>query len=362
MSEKKTVLITGVTGQDGSLLAEMYLARDYEVIGLKRRKANDDLGCLKYVTRRNDIQLVDGDVTDLGSLVKLCSKTKPHIFINTAAQSHVGVSFDLPDVTVASTGVGVTNCLEALRISGCAHHTHFLQLSTSEMFGGVGDSQGALSESSPMRPKSPYAVAKLFGYHMTQVYRDSYGMHASNSICFNHEEPFRRGEQFVTRKISMGVARIYDALDRMEEHIPKIKLGNLQARRDWGRAKDFCEAMMLIVDHDKPDDYVIATGKSHSIEDFLTEAFNVIGFDSWKAWVEHDENFKRPNEVHDLIGDSSKIRNVLGWKPTSTFQELVRDMVEADVLLEGGTRLLECLREEQLDNLVQPGLRIIGRA
>lgn len=341
----KTVVITGVHGQDGSILAQKYLARGYKVYGLIRHKASGDIGCLEHVPERDEIELIEGDVTDLSSLIRLCKYARPDIFINAAAQSHVGLSFQMPEYTMQATGHGVVNCLEAIKI--CEHDTRFLQLSSSEMFGGVGDSQTLLDENSPMIPKSPYAAAKLLGYNTTKVYRESYGMHASNSICFNHEEPGRRGKQFVTRKICLGIVDLL-----LSNFQTKIQLGNLKAKRDWGLASDYCDAMMLILDHDTPDDYVIATGETYSIEDFLQEAFDHIEVGPWQDFVQIDSGLYRPNEVHTLIGDYSKIKNKLGWKPTCKFKDLVIKMLAFDLNAAG----IEYIQDPE-----PVGLKVLGR-
>jgi GDPmannose 4,6-dehydratase len=345
---KKTAIVTGASGQDGSILCELLIERDYKVVGLIRRKSNADLGNLNLVPNKDDIEIVEGDIMDLSCLCRLGKLFRPKVFINTAAQSHVGLSFETPVDAVYNTGVGVLNCLESLKTTsqyGCS----FLQLSTSEMFGGTDGA--ALNEASPMIPKSPYAAAKLYGYHITKIYRESYGLHASNIIAFNHEEPGRRGPKFVTRKITLGIANLV----RTNFKGPKIVLGNLDAKRDWGRARDYCGAMIKIVEAEQADDYVVATGETHSVREFLDIAFKHVGVSDWSGFVEVDQSLIRPNEVHVLLGDHSKISNSLGWQPTTTFTELVQSMVNWD---------LDTLsnQEDNLVGLETPGLKILARS
>lgn len=345
---KKTVLLTGITGQDGSILAEKYLGLGYNVVGIVRRSTRDSLGVLQQVPDWQTIDLFEGDITDFGGLVKIYEEVGPDIFINTAAQSHVGLSFEQPGYTIQATGVGVANCLEVIRLS--KHKARFLQLSSSEMFGGVETPQGEviLSEESPMLPKSPYAAAKLFGYHITKIYRESYGMHASNSICFNHEEPGRRGAKFVTRKITRGIAELI-----LSGYKTKLKLGNIDAKRDWGMASDYCEGMMLIVDHDVPGDYVLATGETYSVRDFLDKAFGCIGIQDWTPYVEIDKSLFRPNEVNTLIGNYTHIRETLGWVPKTSFDSLVKQMLYWD---------LHDMGVDPLVGKTSQGLKILAKA
>lgn len=345
----KKVLLTGITGQDGSILAEKYLQRGYSVNGIVRRATRDSLGALELVPNRQAIALYEGDVTDFGGLVKIYEEVKPDIFINAAAQSHVGLSFDQPGYTIQATGVAVGNCLEVIRLSRIK--ARFLQLSSSEMFGGLDTSVPGVSildENSYMEPRSPYAAAKLFGYNLTKIYRVSYGLHASNSICFNHEEPGRRGPNFVTRKITRGIANLIKS-----GYTEKIKLGNIDAYRDWGWASDYCEGMMMILDHDTPNDYVLATGETHSVREFLNHAFGVIGIKDWSPYVEFDPALIRPNEVNVLKGDYSFIKNTLGWEPQRTFYSLVKQMLLWDLYDMG---------IDPLVGLEVPGLKILAKA
>jgi GDPmannose 4,6-dehydratase len=319
----KKALITGITGQDGSYLAEFLLSKGYEVHGLIRRSST-------FNTERIDHIYVDpheanvrlflhyGDITDSGQLTNLIYNIRPDEIYHLAAQSHVRVSFDMPEFTGDVTGIGTTRLLEAIRRSGIK--TRYYQASSSEMFG---DASAPQNEETPLSPRSPYAVAKVYAYWMARNYREGYGMFAVNGILFNHESP-RRGETFVTRKITKGLARIKYKLQ------DKIYLGNLKAKRDWGYAKDFVEAMWLMLQQEVPDDYVIATGESHSVEDFLEEAFGYAGLD-WKDYVDIDPRYFRPTEVEFLQGDASKAKKKLNWEPKIKFKELVRIMVDADL-------------------------------
>jgi GDPmannose 4,6-dehydratase len=323
MSQGKKALVTGITGQDGSYLAEFLLGKGYEVHGLVRRSST-------FNTRRIDHLYVDpheagarlflhyGDLSDAGQLSHLIYNLQPEEIYHLAAQSHVRVSFDMPEYTGDVTGLGVTRLLEAVRRSGIK--TRFYQASSSELFG---DSPPPQNEETPMRPRSPYAVAKLYGYWMVRNYREAYGLFANNGILFNHESP-RRGETFVTRKITRAVARIKFGLQK------KLYLGNLEARRDWGYAPDFVEAMWLMLQQDAPEDFVIATGEAHSVREFLDEAFAHVNLD-WRDYVEIDPKYFRPTEVDFLWGDAGKARRLLGWEPRVSFKELVRIMVDADL-------------------------------
>jgi GDPmannose 4,6-dehydratase len=319
----KKALITGITGQDGSYLTELLLNKGYEVHGLIRRSST-------FNTERIDHIYVDphepnvklflhfGDITDSGQLTNLIYNIQPDEIYHLAAQSHVRVSFDMPEFTGDVTGIGTTRLLEAIRRSGIK--TKFYQASSSEMFG---DAPSPQSENSPFRPRSPYAIAKVYAYWMAKNYREGYGMFAVNGILFNHESP-RRGETFVTRKITKGLARIKYKLQ------DKVYLGNVKAKRDWGYAKDFVEAMWLMLQQEEPDDYVVATGESHSVEEFLEEAFGYVGLD-WRRYVEIDPRYFRPTDVDFLQGDASKAKGKLGWEPRVRFKELVRIMVDADL-------------------------------
>jgi GDPmannose 4,6-dehydratase len=321
----KKALITGVTGQDGSYLAELLLGKGYEVHGIVRRASTFNRGRLDGIY--SDPQLSEthlflhyGDLTD-GSLVRLLGRLQPEEIYNLGAQSHVRVSFDNPEYTADVNATGTVRLLEAIRESGIK--PHFYQASSSEMYGLV--QEVPQSEKTPFYPRSPYAASKVFAYWMTVNYREAYGMHATNGILFNHESP-RRGEGFVTRKITRAVAHIKAGLQS------KLYLGNLDAKRDWGFAKEYVEAMWLMLQQEQPDDYVVATGETHSVREFLEESFSYAGLD-WKKYVELDPRYLRPSEVDLLIGDASKAKRQLNWEPKVKFKELVRLMVDADVQL-----------------------------
>ena len=316
-------LITGITGQDGSYLAEQLLARGYEVHGLIRRSSSFNTGRLAEIYRdrhESDVKLFlhYADLAESSRLVRLIYEIQPDEVYHLGAQSHVRVSFDIPEYTMDVTGMGTIRMLEAIRDAQIT--PRFYQASSSEMFGSAPPPQG---ENTPFHPRSPYAVAKVMGFWAAVNYRESYGMHASNGILFNHESP-RRGETFVTRKITRALVRIQAGLQE------KLYLGNLDAKRDWGYAPDFTEAMWMIVQHDEPGDYVIATGEMHSVRDFLNAAGGHLGID-WEKVVEIDPTYYRAAEVDALCGDATKAREQLGWEPTVTFNELVKIMVDADV-------------------------------
>jgi len=312
-----TALITGITGQDGSYLAEHLLENGYEVYGLVRRLSTPNESRIR--ASMNRLVLLEGDVTDQSSLNIAVGTAMPDEVYNLAAQSFVATSWNQPVLTGDVTGLGVVRMLEALR--HFSPDARFYQASSSEMFGT--SPQPLKSEATPFHPRSPYAVAKVYGHYATINYRESYGLYCCNGICFNHESP-RRGIEFVTKKISDGVARI--ACGRANE----VRLGNLDVRRDWGFAGDYVKAMWLMLQRDEPDDYVIATGESHSVREFAALAFDHVGLD-WEQYVKIDERFMRPAEVPDLKGDASKARARLGWAPETSFEELVHMMVEADV-------------------------------
>ncbi len=323
MGLPKVALVTGITGQDGSYLAELLLAKGYKVHGLIRRASTFNTGRLEHLYRdphepETRLFLHYGDLTDAGQLTELIYNIRPMEVYHLGAQSHVRVSFDMPEYTGDVTGLGTVRLLEAVRRSGIK--TKFYQASSSELFG---DAPAPQNEATPMRPRSPYAAAKLYSYWLVRNYRDAYGMFAVNGILFNHESP-RRGETFVTRKITRAVARIKLGLQQ------KLYLGNLEARRDWGYAPEYVEAMWLMLQQEEPEDYVIATGESHSVREFLEEAFGYLDLD-WRDYVEIDPRYFRPTEVEFLLGDASKARRQLGWQPKVSFQELVRIMVEADL-------------------------------
>ncbi|KAB2653173.1 MAG: GDP-mannose 4,6-dehydratase [Verrucomicrobia bacterium] len=322
----KKALITGITGQDGSYLAELLLSKGYEVHGIVRRASSFNRQRLDAIYedpkfREVRLFLHYGDLGESGSLTRLLHEIKPDEVYNLAAQSHVRVSFDAPEYTLDIGGTGTLRLLEAIRQTG--QNPRFYQASSSEMYGKVREIPQ--TELTPFHPRSPYAVAKVCAYWATVNYRESYDMHASNGILFNHESP-RRGESFVTRKITMGVAQIKAGLQN------KLALGNLDAKRDWGYAKEYVEAMWLMLQQDKADDYVIATGETHSVREFLEESFAHVGL-NWEKYVVQDARYMRPAEVDLLIGDPTKAEKQLGWKPKTKFKDLVKIMVDADIEL-----------------------------
>jgi GDPmannose 4,6-dehydratase len=316
---KKKALITGITGQDGSHLAELLLSMDYEVVGMVRRTSTVTFDRIAHL--RDRITLVPGDMLDQVSLIHILNEHQPREVYNLAAQSFVQTSWNQPVFTGEVTALGVTRILDAIRIADPT--IRFYQASSSEMFGKV--REVPQSEETPFYPRSPYGVAKVYGHWITINYRESYGLYATSGILFNHEGP-RRGLEFVTRKISHSVARIKLGLD------DELRLGNLDARRDWGWAPDYVRAMWLMLQQDQPDDYVIATGETHSVREFVEQAFDHVGLD-WQDYVVQDERFMRPAEVDLLVGDPSKAREQLGWQPEVGFQELVQRMVDADMAL-----------------------------
>ncbi len=321
---RKIALITGITGQDGSYLAELLLKKGYAVYGLIRRASQFNTQRIDHLYQdphEKDVRLrlVYGDLNDASSLNRIMKTVQPDEVYNLGAQSHVKVSFEVPEYTGEVVALGTTRLLEAIRDSGIK--TRFYQASSSEMYGNA--DQFPQNETTPFKPRSPYAAAKVYGYWMTVNYREAYQMFACNGILFNHESP-RRGETFVTRKITMGLARIKHKVQ------DKIYLGNLQAKRDWGFAGDYMEAVWLMLQQDKPDDYVIATGQTHSVREFLEEAFGYAGL-NWKKYVAIDKRYFRPTEVDCLIGDSLKAKKQLGWRPKVDFNGLVRMMVDADM-------------------------------
>ena len=322
----KKALITGITGQDGSYLAELLLSKGYEVNGIIRRASTFNTGRLETIysdphSGNSRLSLHYGDLGDASALSRLIGKIQPDEIYNLAAQSHVRVSFDGPEYTTDITATGAVRLLEAIRETGIK--PRFYQASSSEMYGLV--QEVPQTEKTPFYPRSPYGCAKVFAHWITVNYRESYGLHASNGILFNHESP-RRGETFVTRKITRAVAHIKAGLQN------KLFLGNLDARRDWGFAKEYVEAMWLILQQEKPDDYVIATNETHSVREFLELAFAHAGLDC-KKYVEIDPRYYRPAEVDLLIGDYTKARKKLGWEPKTKFNELVKLMVDADIEL-----------------------------
>lgn len=318
-----TALITGITGQDGLYLSELLLAKGYDVHAVIRGQQNPKRDLVRRVVP--DVTLHNGDLTDLSSLMRALRESGPDEVYNLGAVSFVAYSWENAHLTTDVTAKGVLNILEAVRLyaGDDPASVRFYQASSSEMFGKVQESPQ--HERTLLWPRSPYGVAKVFGHHMTINYRESYGMHASSGILFNHESP-RRGVEFVTRKVSRAVARISLGLQS------ELVMGNLEAQRDWGFAGDYVEAMWLMLQQDEPDDYVIATGETHSIRDLLDVAFQQVGIDDWSGLVRQDPRFMRPAEVDRLVGDASKAREVLGWKPKVGFEELVAMMVEADLV------------------------------
>lgn len=322
----KKALITGITGQDGSYLAELLLSKGYDVHGIIRRASTFNTGRLDPIyadqhSGESRLFLHYGDLSDASCLARLVGKIQPEEIYNLAAQSHVRVSFDAPEYTTDITATGTIRLLEAIRETGI--RPRFYQASSSEMYGLV--QEVPQKETTPFYPRSPYGCAKVYSYWITVNYRESYDLHASNGILFNHESP-RRGETFVTRKITRALAHIKAGLQ------DKLYLGNLDAKRDWGYAKEYVEAMWLMLQQDKPDDYVIATNETHSIREFLDVAFGHVGLD-WNQYVEIDPRYYRPAEVELLIGDASKAKKQLGWEPKTRFADLVRLMVDADIKL-----------------------------
>lgn len=324
---KKRALITGITGQDGSYLAELLLEKDYEVFGMVRRASTENFERIEHL--RDRVNLIQADLLDQMSLIAALKESDPDEVYNLAAQSFVPTSWTKPVLTAEFTAVGVTRLLEAVRF--VMPEARFYQASSSEMFGKV--RQTPQNEDTPFHPRSPYGVAKVYGHFITINYRESYGLHACSGILFNHESP-RRGLEFVTRKVTDGVARIKLGLQT------ELALGNLDARRDWGYAGDYVEMMWMMLQQDEPDDYVIATGETHSVRELVDVAFSCVDLD-WKDYVVIDERFVRPAEVDLLIGDSSKAQEKLGWKCRVSFEELIGMMVESD---------LELIRQ-QLENV-----------
>lgn len=315
----KTALITGVTGQDGSYLADLLIDKGYSVVGVKRRTSVINTSNIDHLYENPRFKLVYGNLNDVGSMYRILTEHKPNEVYNLAAQSHVRTSFDVPEETVDSVAMGTMRLLEACR--NVLPDVRFYQASSSEVYGDNMDPMK--NENTRMSPASPYAAAKLFSHHLVRNYRVGYGMHASSGILFNHESP-RRGETFVTRKITRAAARI--KLGKQD----KIVLGNLDAKRDWGFAGDYVEAMWLMLQQDAPDDYVIATGESHTVQEFLEEVFELAQID-YRKFLQIDPRLYRPQEVPFLQGDSSKAQRILGWKPRHSFKELARMMYESDL-------------------------------
>ena len=347
---KKVALITGITGQDGSYLAELLIEKDYKVHGIIRRSSSFNTERIEHLyieeliedlKSKRKLNLHYGDMTDSSNLIRLIQKIKPTEIYNLAAQSHVKVSFDLPEYTAETDGIGTLRILEAIRICGLEKKCRIYQASTSELYGKVRETPQ--SETTPFYPRSPYGVAKLYAFWITKNYRESYGLFAVNGILFNHESE-RRGETFVTRKITQSVARINSGIQK------KLYLGNLDSKRDWGYAKDYVKCMWLMLQNDVPEDFVIATGKHYSVRDFVEKAFEVIGIQivwegkginekgiskkTGKIIIEIDKKYFRPSEVETLLGNPSKAKRILNWNPNETsFEKLVQKMVESDIRL-----------------------------
>lgn len=318
---KKIALITGIIGQDGPYLAKLLLEKDYKVYGMIRRYTNPNFSNLDYLGIADKIEYVSGDMTDENSLTNIIKNVNPSEVYNLAAQSFVGASWDQAKLTTEINALGVLYILNAIK--NFAPNAKFYQASTSEMFGNSHE-EGIQTEETPFHPRSPYAIAKLYAYWMTINFKESYGMFCANGILFNHESPIR-GIEFVTRKITDGVAKI--KLGLAEE----IRLGNLDSKRDWGFAGDYVEAMWLMLQQEKPDNYIVSTGETHSIRDFLNIAFDHVGISDWNQYIKLDPRFKRPAELFTLQGKSNKAKEILGWKPKVKFEELVKNMVDADM-------------------------------
>lgn len=342
----KKAFITGITGQDGSYLAEFLLKKGYEVHGMIRKASFFNTGRIDHIySDPHDLDhrlfLYHGDLTDHASLLQLLNKIGPDEIYNLGAQSHVRVSFDLPTYTGDATAIGTLRLLEAIKQTGLIDQVRFYQASSSEMFGNaLCEFQ---DESTPFRPQSPYACAKVYAYWATVNYRESYGLHASNGILFNHESP-RRGETFVTRKITRAASRIKMGLQ------DKLYLGNLDAKRDWGYAKEYVEMMWLMLQQDAPDDYVVATNQTNSVKEFVQEAFQHVGLD-WEKYIEFDKRYERPCEVQSLRGDASKAQKKLGWKAHVLFPELISIMTSADLELAKNERSIAVMSNKIVGNL-----------
>jgi len=327
----KTAVVFGVTGQDGSYLTDLLLSKDYRVIGVARRSSVDTTERLDKNIKNVNFTLIEGDITDGFCVSDIINKYEPEEVYNLAAQSHVGTSFKQPTLTWDVTGGGCLNILEAIRVSPRVDDIRFYQASSSEMFGKnftLTDDGKYQDENTAFMPQSPYAIAKLAAHHLVRNYRDSYGIHASSGILFNHESE-RRGENFVTRKITKWIGKF--VASGKDENFPKLRLGNLQARRDWGHAKDYVRGMWLMLQQEEPDDYVIATGETHSVEEFLECSFGYAGIDNWSEYVYIDPEFFRPAEVDYLLGNPAKARRKLGWEPEIKFRRLAELMTEADI-------------------------------
>lgn len=336
----KKALITGITGQDGSYLAELLLSKGYEVHGIIRRASTFNTERIDHLYQDPHVNGVKlflhyGDIADSTNLIKLLYRVQPEEIYHLAAQSHVRVSFDIPEYTGDVTGIATVRLLEAIRETGLK--ARFYQASSSELFGKV--QEIPQKETTPFYPRSPYGVAKAYAYWITVNYRESYGIYACNGILFNHESP-RRGETFVTRKVTRAVGRICHGLE------DRIYMGNLESKRDWGYAKEYVEAMWLMLQQEQPDDYVIATGVTHSVRDLLIEAFSYVGLD-WQKHIDIDSRYYRPAEVDLLLGDASKAKNKLGWEPKTSFEDLIHLMVDADIKLADRESKMSALGSDQ---------------
>ncbi len=334
----KKALITGITGQDGSYLAELLLKKGYEVHGIIRRASTFNTSRIDHLYRDPHVNGVKlhlhyGDLADSVQMVKLLYALQPDEIYNLGAQSHVRVSFDVPEYTGDVVGVGAVRILEAIREAGLVKKCRYYQASSSEMFGKV--QEVPQRETTPFWPRSPYGCAKMYAYWLTVNYRESYKLHASNGILFNHESP-RRGETFVTRKITRAATRIKMGLQE------KLYMGNLDAKRDWGYAKEYVEMMWVMLQQDHPDDYVVATNEAHSVKEFIQETFSLLDLD-WEKYVDYDARYERPSEVDLLIGDPTKAKKQLGWEPKVKFKELVKIMTEADLELAKREAQIEAL-------------------
>jgi GDPmannose 4,6-dehydratase len=329
----KKALLFGITGQDGSYLSELLLDEGYKVVGVTRRVSTGNTSRISHIMDDPALDLVEGDITDYSSVLRIVEESNPDEIYNLAAMSHVGTSFNQPILSIDVTCTGRLNILEVLREHNS--HARFYQASSSEMFGdAITERDGDLfqDENTLFNPQSPYAIAKLAAHHATRLYRKSYGLHASCGILFNHESE-RRGGRFVTKKITKYIARLNQHFLEGGDNgsAPKLHLGNLDAKRDWGHAEDYVKAMWLMVQQDNPDDYVIATGKTHSVRDFLTASFDRIGIQDYAEFVVQDPRFMRPSEVPYLKGDPNKARRVLSWKPEVSFEQLVSRMIDYDI-------------------------------
>jgi len=324
MDTQKKAVITGICGQDGPYLAALLLSKGYEVHGVTRQSTHTDIANLEYLGISREIVIHHIDICDIGAITDLIATEKPQEFYNLAAQSFVGSSWQLANVTSDINGTAVCSMLQA--ILRHTPETRFYQASTSELFGN--SSQSIQNEDTPLHPESPYAAAKLYAYWMTRIYRESFGLHASNGILFNHESPIR-GENFVTRKITKGISQIVAGKQDF------LELGNLESRRDWGFAGDFVEAMWLMTQNQHPDDYVVATGRTHSIRDFLDVAFRYVGIEDWSPFVKINPEYFRPSDVNFLLGDASKAKKQLNWKPRVDLHNLVQMMMENDLARAG---------------------------